>query len=175
MAKVLRVIANPWSAIDEKARPCGAVLMDLDEHNPKPGKYVGAKLVASETAPRRSRKVGKVFEVTQEARFVRTWDFSPNPQDVPAPNGVLTGYYRDRVIRNELLAADEECAAAARIQFRSPVTIIAESKAARRAEFDLQHGAGAFDALQPEEPITETLRSEPIKAEPQRPAKLSKS
>lgn len=171
--KILRVVANPWSAIDEKARPCGAVLMDLDEHNPKAGKYVGAKLVATEIAPRKSRKVGKIFEVTQEARFDRAWVFSPLPQEVPASNGCLTGYYRDRVVRNELLAADKECAAAARIEFVDPATIIAASKAARRAEYDAQHGVGAFDSMQPET-TPETVRSEAT-ADQKRSAKPSKS
>jgi hypothetical protein len=146
-----KVLPNPWAAIDEKARPCGRVSMDQDEHNPQGGKFIGAKLVAIEVSPKKWRKIGRYIETTQEARYDRTWTFSTVPVEIPSTRGAPTGYYCDRIKRGELIAADPACAAAVGVPFRDPAAVIAASKAARRAEFDAQHGSGAFDALQPPE------------------------
>lgn len=159
--KTLKVLPNPWSAIDAQARPCGAVMLDLDEHTSSPGKYIGAVMVATELTPRKWRKIGRYSETTQEARYERTWKFTNAPVSIPAPKGAPTGYYRDRLARGELIAADQECAIAARIPWRDPAIVLEESKSARRAEYDAQHGNGAFDALQP------VAESKPVESKPE--------
>lgn len=183
MQKTLNVMANPWAAIDEQARPCGSVLMDLDEHNPHGGKYIGAKLKAVEVQPKKWRKVGRAIETTHEARYDRQWEFSDKPQQIPARNGAPSGYYQDRLRSRELIPADRECASACGVRFVSPAEAIEESKAARRLEFDAQHGTGAFDALQPvkEVSVAAPVAAEPspentqVTADPKRSAKTNKS
>lgn len=177
MAQTLKVVANPWAAVDENARPCGRVVREQADNDVRGIKYIGAELVADEVQMRKTRRVGNAIETTQEARYDRRWKFSLAPVEVPAPKGKLTGYYSDRVRRNELLAANEATAAAAGLpKFIEPGVIIAESKALRRAEFDAQHGAGAFDALQPEEetPAVEAIKppvvAKQVTAEPKRAA-----
>lgn len=156
--KTLRVQSNPWAAIDAQARPCGVVIREQADNDATGIKYIGAKLTATEVAPKKWRKVGTAVETIQEARFDRSWTFIDGPVEVPAPGGKLTGYYSDRIKRNELLAYDVECARGAGVAFREPKVVIAESMAARKSEFDAQHGDGAFDELQPK----------PSKAEPQK-------
>lgn len=124
--------------------------MDLDEHNPSGGKYVGAKMQAEQLKASQTRRVGNLVETIVEAKHDRTWVFSSEPQETPN-----TGYYRDRAGRlpYELICADTATAKLVGVVFVDPQTVIAEAKGQRRAEYDAQHGDGAFDSLQPE-PVT---------------------
>lgn len=141
------VFTNPWAAIDHKARPSGAVLMDPVEHYQGGGKYVGAKLVAVQTAPKQWRKVGKYVETIAEAEYDRVWSFSIAPVEIPSIQGRPSDYYLDRIRNRELIPADEACAAAAGVPFVESEVVILESRAARKAEWDSQHGEGSFESL----------------------------
>lgn len=167
-----KVFSNPWAAIDHKARPSGAVLMDPVEHNPQGGKYVGAKLKAVQTSPRQTRKVGRYTEVLQEAAHDRIWEFSRAPADIPSVRGGVSDYYRDRIRTNDLIPADEACATAAGVKFIDPALVIASSRAKRKSEWDAQHGVGSFDSLQPigetkQPEKTDSDQSTPTATEPQ--------
>lgn len=156
-----KVIANPWASIDAQARPTGRVpLVSDDGQSVKPGRFVGAKLVATQTAERKTRKIGRYFEVTQDAAFDRAWEFSSAPVDVPGFAGRPAPYYLEQLREGSLIPADEACAVACGVKFVSPADVIAKTKTTRRAEYDSQHGAGAFDALQPQlPPVPETQKS----------------
>lgn len=157
-----KVLANPWAAIDHKARPAGAVMLDPVEHYQGGGKYVGAKLEAVQTAPKQWRRVGKHVETTMEAEYDRVWIFSNAPADIPSIQGRPSDYYLDRIRHNELIPADAACAAAAGVPFVEPAMVIAESRAARKAEWDSQYGDGSFESLQPT--VAKPVAPQPEKA-----------
>lgn len=147
-----KVIANPWASIDALARPTGRVPL-VSAGEARPGKFVGAKLVANKLTERKTRKVGRYFEVIQDARYDRVWEFSSAPVEVDAEGGRPAPYYLERLREGSLIPADQSCATACGVEFADPAVVIAKSKEARRAEFDAQHGDGAFDELQPQEDI----------------------
>ena len=160
-----KVIANPWASIDAQARPTGRVPL-VNDGEARPGKFVGAKLVANKLAERKTRKVGRYFEVTQDAVYDRVWEFSSSPVEVQAEGGRPAPYYLERLREGSLIPADPDCAVACGMEFIDPVVVIAKSKEARRSEFDAQHGSGAFDALQPQS-VSEPVRAPaPVTSEP---------
>lgn len=166
-----KVLANPWAAIDHKARPAGAVMLDPVDHYQGGGKYVGARLEAVQTAPKQWRKVGRHIETTMEAEYDRVWIFSSTPADIPSIQGRPSDYYLDRIRNREIIPADEPCAAAAGVPFVEPAMVIAESRAARKAEWDSQHGAGSFDSLQPiAAPVVNPTVTKPVAPQPEKAA-----
>lgn len=164
-----KVIANPWASIDAQARPTGRVPL-VNDGEARPGKFVGAKLVANKIVERKMRKVGRYLEVTQDAVYDRVWEFSSSPVEVQAEGGRPALYYFERLREGSLIPADPACAVACGMEFIDPVVVIAKSKAARRTEFDAQHGSGAFDALQPGiVPVAPAQAPAPVTSETETP------
>jgi hypothetical protein len=162
-----KVIANPWASIDEQARPTGRVAV-VSNQEVVAGKFVGAKLVANQLVAKKTRKIGRYFETTQEAQFDRVWEFSSAPVDVESEGGRPSSYYLERIREGALIPADEACASACGVKFERPELAIERSKAARRSEFDAQHGAGAFDALQPAPAVAPAVENKKPPAAPKR-------
>lgn len=141
--KTLNLVANPWAAIDAEGLPSGQCLRDPVEDG-APG-YVGARIVgAVELRPKVTRNVNGVTQVISGARHLLTWEFDPKPVKVPN-----TGYYRDRAGKApfELFAGDARTAAALGQDFVEPAKQIEAHRLLRVAEFDAQHGQGAWQEL----------------------------
>ncbi len=144
--KTLSLVANPWAAIDELGRPSGACPPDPTEDTGRRG-FIGATQTAKLVRAGHSRRVAGRSVVQESERHERTWEFDPNP--VTLPN---TGYYRDRAGKRpyELIAGDKRTAAALGVEFVEPKIIIEETRKLRVAEFDAQHGQGAWQELEDE-------------------------
>ena len=145
--KTLMLVANPWAAIDDEGRPCGACRRDPVEDNPKLG-YIGAVLKVEVVSPGSVRKIGKHEQVTEAPGQIRTWEFSADPVRVPN-----TAYYRDRAGRApfELFPGDETTARYLGYKnFKSSADLVAAHRALRISEFDAQHGEGSWQMLEDE-------------------------
>ena len=154
--KTLMLVANPWAAIDEQGRPCGACPRDTVEDNGALG-YVGARLEAKLIKAGSYRRVGNKDVILEHPEHDRTWVFATEPVRVPN-----TGFYRDRAGKSpyELFPGDAKTAAYLGYRdFVSAEKLIAEHRALRIAEFDAQHGEGSWQELEDErnpKPVVET-------------------
>lgn len=119
----LKVMVNPYAAVDEHGRPCGAVLLDPTDiekgghrnyarDNPKDGKWEPREFVgASRKARRLSTKPPRTIRLkdrkgrqhihTFRVRHDYTWEFSKVAVEVPN-----TQWYQRLLKTGELLAAD---------------------------------------------------------------------
>jgi len=141
--QTLKVVPNPYGAIDHNGQPCCAVMCHQGEHVPRGTiRYVGANIVdAAIVRPAVEVSIGGVVHQTQPADHEIVWEFSAEPVDVPN-----IPYYVEHITRNaDLIAADVTTAKLCGIsQFVEPSKLLAQSKEAARAEWDAQHGEGDF-------------------------------
>jgi hypothetical protein len=159
------LVANPWSAVDAEGRPCGACRRDPVEDNPSLG-YVGARLSAELVKAGSIRKIGKYEQVTEVARYDRTWIFDSNPVRVPN-----TKYYLDRAAvradgtcEGSLLPGDAQTAKYLRYKtFNGTAELIEKHRQLRIAEFDAQHGPGSWQELEDERNPKEQTAETPAK------------
>lgn len=164
--KTLMLVANPWSAVDAEGRPCGACRRDPVEDNPSLG-YVGARLSAELIKAGSVRKIGRYEQVTDAARYDRTWVFDSNPVRVPN-----TKYYLDRAAiradgtcEGSLFPGDTQTAKYLRYKtFNGAAELIEKHRQLRIAEFDAQHGAGSWQELEDERTPKEQTAETPAKA-----------
>lgn len=143
--KTLKVLPNPWTHIDEKGRPAGAVIVEQPSNGTFDRRWVGASFTAKDVqAAKRVSIAGRTFEQSP-AIHEHEWDHASDPVSV-----ANTQYYRKCVFRGDLIAADEATAMAcgiAKKDFVQPETLFQKIKSEAIAEFDARNGEGAFDAL----------------------------
>lgn len=135
--RTLRVVANPFCALDANGAPCGAVQLDPDASNGAE-RHIGAK--------RTTRTLVKFGGVDALGRTIAdprgaglyetTWEFSSEPVTVHD-----TPYHRQRIACGELFPADRETAAALGVAFVEPSKALASAKAAAATAFAQAHGA----------------------------------
>lgn len=154
----IRVVPNPWLCLDSMGHPCAVVPIDPFKHGTG-RRWVGARLVANETRKREVERVGGLTQVVAEAEHTHDWQFESGPVRIP-----ISDYYLERIRHGELIAGDEFSAQKAGVPFVDPLTILSDAKARAVAEFDGQHGEGAWAQLN--EPAAETTQGEPS-AQPQ--------
>lgn len=128
--RMLKVVPNPYSAIDQDGRPSGAVTKEgLVDH------YVGATVDAEETA--KTRKFVFKFDTTTVV-------------EVPATN-----YYRKRIVDRELLPADEETAKYLGIEkFEAPSVVLEKAHAEAQTNFENTYGRVPTPSVPPPAPNT---------------------
>lgn len=163
MAVNVRVYPNPWM---------GAVPLDVDGHADI-NEFVGAVRRARIDRPEEvqtftGRRTGKVLEVvTVPGRQTTTIEYCGVPEDEARADGGIekmlksepvlipfTTYYRKRILRGELIAADEESARHAAVTFVEPAELLKHARAGVR---HLNHKALAesLKATAPKpEPVT---------------------
>lgn len=141
--KTLLVVANPYAALDAAGNPAG--LVPKDPSTSRDGSHVGAT--------RRITSVEKVAKNELRSPNVTTEiTFSSEPVEVPS-----TEYYRRKIRRGELLAADQSTATAANLEkFVPPAKALAAAKKAAVDDYIATHGelpACANDTPAPEAPV----------------------
>jgi len=115
------VVPNKWAYVNANGDPSALVLRDNKEDGPG---FLGATIDGS---------TGKITY-----------------RDTPVKCRA-TKYHRDRIVRGELFLASPEVAHYLGITYREPKALLAEAKAKAIADFDAQHGEGAWLSLHPEE------------------------
>lgn len=123
--RMLKVVPNPYSAIDQEGRPSGVVTKEgLMDH------YVGATIDQEES--RKTNKAVYKFDTTTVV-------------EVPA-----TTYYRKRVADRELLPADEETAKYLGIEkFEDPAAVLAKEQGAAQSDFENTYGRVSTPSIPP--------------------------
>lgn len=117
----LRVLPNPFSALDAEGMPAGAVRYDPDVGRPGVVHFVGAEMVREvldEEAFKGNRERQPRFR-RRRTRF--TW--SQAPVVIPA-----TKYHVERVRAGELLPADKDSARVCRVWFVEPARALAAAR-----------------------------------------------
>lgn len=124
----LLVFSNPYLHLTEDGEPMCVVAWDPEGHNPDRG-FVGARVaheIIQTFAPGDARQTEQ-----------RTWfEFDHDPVRLPE-----TSYYRQALMRGELVAADEETAKKLGRKFKDPQTVLKAAKAAAIAKWTSMHGA----------------------------------
>lgn len=130
--KYLRVIPNPYRALDADGNPT-SVYPCHRRH--APGEYVGATLAINVLVPaivdtvKRTRRGQTKAQAVQtrgersKARFV----FSTEPVDLPA-EGEVGGYYRAGIRDGVLIPADAATARACNMAFEPPDIVLARER-----------------------------------------------
>lgn len=151
----LVVFANPWVALDHKGRACGACACDPVHHTPD-RRFVGAEVDMERTKLLRNPRPGDVLRsVPQDT----VWKFDTGPVKLP-----ITGYYKDKIRKGDLIAADAETAALAGIAFVDPTKTLAAAKASAIQAFDSMYGSGAYEHLEGERATAAKALEEAAKA-----------
>ena len=152
VAPTLKVIANPYAAIDHQGRPCGAVLCDPIKHvrpvdapnHPDPNQRFGRRTYVQVSV--------KKAEVKREGETVRVgdkvfrepdqhhheWEFTKGSVELP-----YTDYYRRQIAEGSLICADKAswklCDFDPRL-FVDPMTVLAWAKEGAVANWIAAHG-----------------------------------
>jgi hypothetical protein len=140
---IIRVLPNPWAAVDGEGRPAGACAVDPDVFGRR---WLGAQIDRGETkvAEHTPDELQEMSWTLVAPRQTTRWTFATEPIDV-----VFSGERKAVLIRklrnHEVLPADEIAARIAGIPFREPAVALAEERGRARALFDARNGAGAFD------------------------------
>lgn len=152
-APTMRVVPNPYVAVDEHGRPCGVTMLDPVDHlvyrdNPKhtdasrrwqDRQFVGTKRVSTRMTADKTLRVGSVKHVTV-GKHDHAWDHAIDPVEVPATN-----YYRRAVMSGDLYAADlatwVEAGGNPQL-FQEPLEKLAQAKEGAIERFVRMHGAG---------------------------------
>jgi hypothetical protein len=116
-------------------------------------RWVGAKLKATETRAQESERVGKLAQVVVESEHQHHWAFATEPVSIP-----FSDYYVERIRHGELIAADAATAGRAGVKLAPFAEVLAAAKAKAVADYDAQHGTGAW--LANNEPIITTSAPE---------------
>lgn len=133
--KTIRVVANPYFALDHKARPCGAFPLEPGADGQNRG-YLGARVDRLLTRVLGTKEAGDIREPLQDTVF----SFSKDPVEVLA-----NPYYLGALRCGAILPADEKSASVAGLKFLPPEQAIANAKAEAIAKFDADYGPGAYE------------------------------
>lgn len=118
--RMLRVLANPYAAVDHEGRLCGACPTHSIEGGHTPGRreFVGAALNREKT------KVVSQGNPTSLAFHEQDthWAHSPDVVEVPA---TPDHYYRQRLMHGDILPADKATAEYAGLKFEEPAVALA--------------------------------------------------
>lgn len=150
-AQRLRVVANPYHALDAQGRPAGAVPLDPTRASGSV-RYIGATLAATvlERWGGKDRLGRPTFDPRGYGRQDTTWSFSDEPVEIED-----TPYHRQRLASRELFAADEATHATVfrgRVPFVPPADALAVAKADAAAAFERETGAPPPFAAAPAPP-----------------------
>lgn len=125
--KTIKVLPNPWSAIDSDGVPCGVCPRDPDSDGGAPGQYVGAKVCKENTKVlQRLRQGDDLRSARQKTIFsylgkpavspdLGSHLLAAEPIEIP-----LTSYYRERLMERSIVCVDAESAGLARVPFFDP-------------------------------------------------------
>lgn len=125
--QTIKVLPNPWSALDADGIPCGVCPRDPDADAGGPGQYVGARVdpKATEIIQRlnkgddlRSPRQKTIFSFLGKAANdpgLREHLLSATPIDIPA-----TKYYKERIAEGSIVCFDLAASKAARLANFSP-------------------------------------------------------
>jgi len=144
----LNVYPNPWCALDGDGNPVGAIPLDCDHHldiNEFVGANRTAKVLRQEVTKKlRGRFSQKEIEITvKTGRQVNSFSYQgATAQDLKdSPERLFAGkptrlpyttYYRKRILRCELLAADAATARLANVPFIEPAYLVELQRAGLR-------------------------------------------
>jgi hypothetical protein len=118
--RTLKVLPNPWCALDERGIPCGALMVDV-AHRPA-REYVGAELDKERTRHVESLEGYKGADDLRQPRQATAWKYlgiaaddrgladkllQSDPVELP-----VTPYYQKAVRRGDLFACDDDTARA---------------------------------------------------------------
>lgn len=137
--RTLKVRPNPWIEIDSRGLPCGRVPYEQPAGGFDP-RSVGAEIT----------NVQKVQDAPalMLGQAIHTFEVKHAEEDVLVPN---TGYYRRRIAKGELIAADRPTYVAATGSakgFEDQDKFLAQLKSEAIRDFDARNGEGAFRALE---------------------------
>lgn len=138
--RTLKVRPNPWIEIGPTGLPCGVVAYE------QPAGGFDPRLVgASRVNVQKLQDAPKGVPLAQE---IHTFDVQYSNEDVLLPN---TSYYRRRIIRGELIAADKSTYVAAGGSargFEEQDKLLESIKSQAIRDFEAANGEGAFKALE---------------------------
>lgn len=163
----LNVLPNPWTYIDHRGRPAGVVPVEPPREAtyapPTTLRAVGAKVgKVRQVRAARHQRVGTAVGEIVKARHDLEWEFSDEPTTVP-----FSAYYRAKVRKGELLAADEPTARACGVKFVEPKAALEKARKEAIERFDAETGEDAFahfEKLRADEAAAEKKREEAAKA-----------
>lgn len=138
--RTLKVRPNPWIEIGPNGLPCGVVAYEQPVGSFDP-RLVGARRV-------NVQKVQDAPKGVPLGQEVHTFDVEYATEDVLVPN---TPYYRRRIMRGELIAADKSTyvAAGGSVKgFEELDKLLAGIKTQAIRDFEAANGDGAFKALE---------------------------
>lgn len=154
--RTLKVRPNPWIEIGPSGLPCGVVAYE------QPAGGFDARLIgASRVNVQKLQDAPKGVPLAQE---IHTFDVEYTNEDVLLPN---TSYYRRRIIRGELIAADKSTYVAAGGSargFEEQDKLLESIKAQAIRDFEAANGEGAFQALEDFRKETKALAAEVAEA-----------
>lgn len=152
--RTLKVRANPWighDTINNLGLPVGRVPVEQPPGGFDP-RLVGARI----------KRAIKVSEAPKDAPLAQESHELEIEYDTEPATVANTDYYRRRVLRGELIAADRASFTAAggsARDFEEHQKHLDRQRTAAIAEFDDRNGAGAFDALGARHAEDETKRA----------------
>ncbi len=141
--RTIRVVANPYCALDADGNPCGAVSLDPDAANGAE-RHIGAKRTTTTLV--KFGGVDALGRTVADPRgaglYATTWAFSAEPVTVHD-----TAYHRQRLACGELFPADRETARALGVAFVEPEKALDAAKTSAAALYAQAHGAPPAWAL----------------------------
>ncbi len=144
--KKLRVLPNPWTHIDEKGHANGVCIVEQPGHGASDRRWVGAHIskVKEIEPPKRVTIGGRTHE---QKSGIHHCTYSYVTEPVVVEN---SAYYRKMVSKGDLIAADALSAKAcgiSAVNFVEPSKLLEQLKQAAIVQFELENGAGSYDAL----------------------------
>lgn len=144
--KKLRVLPNPWTHIDEKGHANGVCIVEQPGHGAFDRRWVGAHISSvKEIEP--AKRVSINGRMVEQKAGIHHCKYSYVTEPVVVEN---TAYYRKMVSKGDLIAADVISARSCGIStsnFVEPALLLEQIKKASIEQFELENGAGAYDAL----------------------------
>lgn len=174
--QVLRVLPNPWAAVDKDGHPCGVCPRDTEADGGGPGLFVGARPDSKKTkvlqdfgrGPFGDNAAHEIRSARQSTKYSYLGISSDDPRladqlgakdaiEVPA-----TKYYKDRLLEGSLIPADIETARKVRVPFVEPAGFYA----ARAKAIEPKPAEEAQATAPEEEPLPETPGLVPLPDSP---------
>ncbi len=188
----LRVLPNPWAAIDKDGHPCGVCPRDPGSDGGGPGQFVGARLDREHTEILqnfgKSAKFGDHAKYEIRSAMQRTkyayLGISSTDDALAAQLGAkeaielpITSYYKERLREGALIPFDSATAKLAGIPFTPPAQYLAfRAQQAAEAAADGASGAPAGAPLEGQElPADGVSRASGLDALAATPRKRSSS
>lgn len=138
--RTLKVRPNPWTHIDSRGLPCGVVSYE-QPHGSFDARLVGA-------ARTNVRKIQDAPAGDHLGQAVHVFEVEYSKEDVLVPN---TSYYRRRIMRGELIAADKDTYVAAGGSakgFEEQGKLLEQIKIDAIKAFNAENGEDAFKTLE---------------------------